>query len=72
MNSFKEIIFHDSKELEQWRRLPEYKARVKALGDPVHAGQLLSEAANRIIWATQGFGRVGPDFEKKIRHVFDA
>lgn len=72
MNSFKEIIFHDREELEQWRRLPEYKARVKVLGDSMLAGQLLHEAANRIIWAIQGFGRVAPDFEKKIRHIFNA
>jgi hypothetical protein len=72
MNSFKEIIFHDRAELEQWRQLPEYKARVRALGDSVLAGRLLQEAANRIIWATQGFGRVAPDFEKKMHHVFNA
>ena len=72
MNTFKEIIFHDREEMEQWRRLPEYKARVKALNNPVLAGQLISEAANRIIWATQGFGRVSQDFENKIRHFFNA
>jgi hypothetical protein len=70
-NSFKEIIFHDREELERWRLLPEYKARVRALANPDAIRHLIADGANRVIWALTGFGRVPPEFERWVNDRFD-
>jgi hypothetical protein len=62
-NTFREIIFHDSKELECWRDTPEFKARLRSLADPTVERQLVADAANRIIWGINGFGCVPREFE---------
>ncbi len=63
-NTFKEIIFHDKEELQKWQKLPEYKRRSAVLRNPIKSRELLAEAANRVIWAMQGFGRSSDKFEK--------
>lgn len=71
-NTFREIIFHDSKELECWRATPEFKARVQTLTDPTVARRFVADAANRVIWGLNGFGRVPEEFESWIKDRVDA
>lgn len=65
-NAFKDIIFHDPAMLEDWRGIPEYRQRKVALSDAALRERLVREAASRVIWALNGFGRVPPDFETWI------
>jgi hypothetical protein len=67
LNSFKEIIFHDPKELENWRNTQEFKLRSNDLCDSTKTAQIIAEAARRVIWAINGFGRIPPDFELKLK-----
>ncbi len=71
-NSFKHIISHDPEELKLWQSTPEFKARSRELRDSAKAAGLRTEAANRVIWAINGFGRVPHDFEHRIKNVIDA
>jgi len=57
-NSFNEIIFHDPDELKAWSRTREFKTRSRELGDRSKRRRLRAEAANRVIWAINGFGRL--------------
>lgn len=70
-NTFREIIFHDPKELECWRDTPEFKARLRSLAEPTVARQLVADAANRVIWGLNGFGRVPREFESWIKDRVD-
>ena len=71
-NSFKEIIFHDRAELERWRNTREFKNRSRALCDRAKADELRAEAANRVIWAINGFGKLPDDFESQINNSIRA
>ncbi|MHB8104232.1 MAG: hypothetical protein ACYDG5_01645 [Dehalococcoidales bacterium] len=62
-NSFRDIIFYDSSELEKWRTLPEFVKRVSIVDNALKQKQAIHEAARRIIWAINGFGRVPYNFE---------
>lgn len=62
-NSFKAIIFHERSTLTEWRSTPEFKRRVDAHRSGA-AVQLTNEAAARVVWAVNGFGRVPDDFEQ--------
>jgi hypothetical protein len=42
-NAFKDILFHEPGVLEEWRSVPEYRARVKALGAPETRAELVHE-----------------------------
>ena len=57
-NSFNDILFHDPKELEEWRKLPEYKERRSVITDIELRKSELKEAAERVVFALSGFGRV--------------
>ena len=59
-NTFNDILFHDVKELEQWQELPEFKRRCAVIGDIKQRKSELKEAAERVMFALSGFGRV-PD-----------
>lgn len=63
LNTFREVISHDSQELECWRGTPEFKERVRILGEATGARRLVAEGANRVIWGLHGFGRVSAEFE---------
>jgi hypothetical protein len=65
-NSFKEIIFHDRTVLERWRNTREFKNRSRDLRDRAKTDELRAEAANRVIWAINGFGKLPEDFESQI------
>ena len=69
-NTFKEIIFHDRDELERWRQSPAFRHRVKVLSDPTSSREAIKSAANRVMWALNGFGRVPPEFEGWVQHLF--
>ena len=69
-NSFKEIIFHNRDELEMWKNTREFKARSLDLRDKIKAKHLREEAAKRVIWAINGFGRLPEDFESRIKNAF--
>jgi len=69
-NTFKDIIFHDVDELERWRTQPEFRARIITLSNLTTAQSAVADAANRVIWAINGFGRVPPQFEDWVRHLF--
>lgn len=71
-NTFREIIFHDPKELECWHNTPEFKARLRSLAETTVARQLVADAANRVIWGLNGFGRVPREFESWIKDRVDA
>jgi hypothetical protein len=55
-NTFREVIFHNPEELERWRATPECIDRVRVLRDQTLKRAVVAEAANRVIWALQGFG----------------
>lgn len=57
-NAFKEIIFHDASVLADWQLLEQCKDRVAALGDPRRRQVCLWEAAERVKFGVNGFGRV--------------
>lgn len=59
-NAFNDILSHDPKELEEWRKLPEYKKKCRAVRDIELRKNELKEAAERVVFALSGFGRV-PD-----------
>jgi len=63
LNSYKDIIFHEPKELAKWRECPEFRKRMMDLGNPETTNRIEAEAASRVMWAVSGFGMVGPDFE---------
>jgi len=69
-STFKELIFHDRVELKRWSELPEFQERAATINNPSKEKQAIHEAANRIIWALEGFGRVPPDFEQKVKPYF--
>lgn len=71
-NSFMEIIFHDRIELEVWRNTREFKDRSRDLCDNVKADELRAEAANRVIWAINGFGKLPENFESRINNSIGA
>jgi hypothetical protein len=62
-NSFKDILFHEPPVLKEWQSLHEYRERVVQLNDPFSAVHCVHEAASRVVWAINGFGRVPDDFE---------
>jgi len=71
-NSFKHIIFHDPEELKLWQNTPEFRVRSRDLRDSTKAAGLRAEAANRVIWAINGFGKLPYDFEHRIKSLIDA
>lgn len=70
-NAFKEVIFHDDSELARWRETREFKARSRSLSDRSTYIQLLAEAASRVIWAIDGFGRFDDCIEAGPRRNAD-
>ena len=71
-NGFKQLIFSDPRELEDWSNTPAFKARNAALNNTIKRQKVIHDAANRVIWAMTGFGRVPQDFERSVRHIFNA
>ena len=57
-NSFTEIIFHDQEILEEWQSSDHARARVAALRDASNLGKCLEEAASRVVFGLNGFGRL--------------
>ncbi len=70
-NGFRELIFSDREKLEDWSKTPGFKDRNSALDNINKRRDLIGNAANRVIWAMTGFGRVPQDFEKSVRHIFN-
>jgi hypothetical protein len=71
-NTFKEILFNDADELMAWRREQEFQCRMTILADIEKRRTALHNAAARVVWALQGFGRVPDDFEGKVAPHFFA
>jgi hypothetical protein len=71
-NSFKNILFHDEIELQRWRDTREFRIRSRDLRDNIKTERILAEAANRVIWAINGFGKLPADFESRIGHLINA
>jgi len=71
-NTFKDILFSDASELEAWRRLPEFKARMGCFTSREREAEAMHSAAYRVAWAVNGFGRVPDDFEQWIEPIMDA
>src|SRR6202030_167780 len=57
-NTFKEIIYSDAEELKKWQQLPEYRARRKTLQNLDTRREAVAQAANRVIFTLNGFGRM--------------
>jgi hypothetical protein len=53
-----EIMFHDEAVLAEWQASEECKERVAALGDPRRRQVCLWEAAERVKYGLNGFGRL--------------
>lgn len=70
-NTFKDIIFSDSAELEAWKVLPDFRTRMRELSTRHGEQQAQQFGAQRIMWALWGFGRVPDDFEEWIESVID-
>ena len=60
-NSFTEIIFHDQVILKEWQSSDHARARIAALRDPSNLGDCLKEAASRITFGLNGFGRLNSE-----------
>jgi|GEM_PF-1202781 len=56
-NTYKELIFHDCKTLNDWRTIPEYRRRVQVLDDPRRSREAIIEGARRVLWLVTGMGR---------------
>jgi hypothetical protein len=69
-NAFKDIIFSDAHALEEWQSLPEYRDRMRELATPESRTSAVREAAARVIWALNGFGRMPEDFETWAGNIF--
>jgi hypothetical protein len=70
-NAFKDIIFSDAPALEQWQSLPDCQDRIRQLATPESRIAFVREAAARVIWALNGFGRVAADFETWAGNIFE-
>jgi hypothetical protein len=70
-NAFKDILAPNQDTLNEWQSLPEYRRRSHALTIPASRTACVREAAARVIWAINGFGRVPDDFETWAPRVFD-
>jgi hypothetical protein len=57
-NAFNDILFHDAAELEEWQKLPECRKRCGIVRDIDLRKSELQEAAERVVFALSGFGRV--------------
>lgn len=68
-NSFREIIFHDPNELKIWRNTREFKDRSRDLCNNAKADELRLDAANRVIWAINGFGKLQENLESRINNL---
>jgi len=53
-NTYKEIVFHDPVKLEQWRRTPEFRGRVK-LARSISYTDLVEQSLRRTIWTKSTF-----------------
>ncbi|MFX1587993.1 MAG: hypothetical protein ACFFC1_07550 [Promethearchaeota archaeon] len=71
-NSFKDIIFHDPKELENWRNTREFKIRSEHLRDRNNKDVLIADAAKRVIGAINGFGKIPDDFELRLKEEMES
>jgi len=69
-NSFKDIIFSDASTLEQWQSMPAYQHRIRQFAIRESRAALVREAAARVLWALNGFGRVPEDFERWAGGIF--
>jgi len=66
-NTYKDIVFHDRNVLQNWQKLPEYNHRVKIINDKALREQAIHEAAERVIWAINGFNRLPTNFEQLVK-----
>jgi hypothetical protein len=65
-NSFKEIIFHDERILQDWLASEEVAARVGALRDPGRNRECMRQSVSRMNYGLNGFGRVPKEFESHL------
>jgi len=70
-NLFNDLIAPTEDVLQPWQSLPEYQDRIRELATAEGRASCVREAAARIIWAINGFGRVPPDFESWAGRLFD-
>ena len=70
-NTFKDIVFSEIAELTIWKALPEFRSRMRDLSTVEGAEQARQLAAQRVMWALSGFGRVPDDFEQWIEPIMD-
>lgn len=70
-NTFKDIVFSEIAELTTWKALPEFRSRMRDLSTVEGAEQARQLAAQRVMWALSGFGRVPDDFEQWIEPIMD-
>lgn len=71
-NSFKDIIFHGCAVLEEWLGSLEFRERAAAMNDFLKSRHIIHAAANRVILAEQGFGRVPPYLEQWAKPYLEA
>jgi hypothetical protein len=71
INTFKDIIFSNERALEHWQSHTDYRTRIQDLATPVARSVCTREAASRVIWALNGFGRVPEDFETWAENIFE-
>jgi hypothetical protein len=69
-NAFKDIIFSDARSLEQWQSSSAYQQRLRQLATPESRTTSVRDAAVRVLWAVNGFGRVPEDFETWAGSIF--
>jgi hypothetical protein len=71
-STFKDIVAPDGQVLSQWQSTVECQDRVRSLATAATRAACIHEAATRVLWAVNGFGRVGEDFETWAPRVFDS
>lgn len=71
-NTFKELVFSDDSILDEWRTTADCREQIRLLSDTETRTTVVKEAAARVLWACDGFGRLPSDFESAVQKYFDA
>ena len=71
-NTFKDVIVSSRSELEEWRRLTEFKARRRCFESREREAEAKDSDVQRVGWAMDGVGCVPDDVEKWNEQMPDA
>jgi hypothetical protein len=70
-NTYKDILFSQETELQDWQRQREFRSRMREFRTPEASAVACERGAQRVMWALSGFGRVPEDFERWIEPIIE-